>query len=29
MMKNLRKHVCLALLAAMLLGLCACGASPA
>ena len=28
-MKNLRKHVCLALLAAMLLGLCACGASPA
>lgn len=29
MMKNLRKQVCLALLAAMLLGLCACGASPA
>ena len=28
MMKNLRKHVCLALLAAMLLGLCACGATP-
>ena len=27
-MKNLRKHVCLALLAAMLLGLCACGATP-
>lgn len=27
-MKKLRKHVCLALLAAVLLGLCACGASP-
>ena len=29
MMRKLRKQVCLALLAAMLLGLCACGASPA
>ena len=28
-MRKLRKQVCLALLAAMLLGLCACGASPA